>query len=271
MPTAGYPRVYGNPEPQKIIAAEIGRTKRSREPARAKKHSNDGRPPDTTAQLPENRKRKSAESVLITAKRAKPAISLPAIAEGADSDDSAPPASAEPPARDILTGIQALSITDVSTKITINGTSRTLVHPGPDAAFYVSYPAGANACWLDVALEILHILFRNPEFREYWKRLLLAVSSWDTEAGGITTSMLLAHLNMRQEKTELNAPKELRSLLKLSRNMLQRADTVEFGEMSSVWVCSFTQSLLCEYTISNSSLLSEMARWHYTRYFSTLR
>jgi hypothetical protein len=50
---AGYARTYGKPEPQKALAAEIGRTKRSRDPAKSKKHTNDGRAPDTTEQAPD--------------------------------------------------------------------------------------------------------------------------------------------------------------------------------------------------------------------------
>lgn len=50
---AGVPIRYGRAEPWKVIAQQIGRTKPSRAPdaAGSKRQKNDGRPPDTSAEL----------------------------------------------------------------------------------------------------------------------------------------------------------------------------------------------------------------------------
>jgi hypothetical protein len=57
---------YGQPEPWKIIANNIGRTKPSRA-GDTKRKKNDGRPPDTTKELlkPERSKKKSETQQLI--------------------------------------------------------------------------------------------------------------------------------------------------------------------------------------------------------------
>lgn len=234
--------MYGDPEPQKALAAKIGRTKRSRDPANSKKHHNDGRPPDTTAQLVATRKRKNDEPTT-AAKRAKLITSLPSVPELTESDDSDSSTESEGhPVQKLLTNIASLTITDVSTKIVINGASRIIAYPGPEAACYVSYDGGENSCWLDTSLELLFVAFNSKGHGRFWDELSLAAPMWEAPQRGIPVDALLSHLKMRQEKTKLNAPKELRSLLSVARDALQvteQSGLGEFGQLSSIWVCSF--------------------------------
>jgi hypothetical protein len=201
---AGYQRTYGRPEPQKLLAAEIGRTKRSRDPAKSKKYANDGRAPDTTAQAPD----------MQSAKRTK-----------IDADDkTAPPADLTP-----------ISGSAAQNTIVIDGTRHQIERPGPGASYYVSYAWAKNSCWLDTSLELLFILHHTPSLKPFWTRTRGLVSAMADDS--VTFNDIVRHFELREEQTTLNTPNELRTLINIGRDVLhERIMGDQFGEMSSIWV-----------------------------------
>ena len=198
---AGYQRAYGRPEPQKLLTAEIGRTKRSRDPAKSKKYANDGRAPDTTAQAPN----------MQNAKRTK-------------IDTNAPPVDLAP-----------IDVSVAQNTIVIGGTRRQIEHPGPGASYYVSYGWAQNSCWLDTSLELLFILHRTPSLKPFWTQARGLVSA--TPGDSVTFVDLAKHFELRAEQTTLNTPNELRTLINIGRDVLhERLMGDQVGEMSSLWV-----------------------------------
>jgi hypothetical protein len=164
----GYARQYGKPEPQKALAAEIGRTKRSRDPMRSSTYVNDGRPPAPRAS---RRKRKDSVSESESdetrhTKALKLASTENTRHEVAASEMSSVTSESEDEndrtitlnvsaAADVL--VNADPIFDACNKIIINGTQKILSPPGVNAACYVGCPWRSNSCFFDTPIEILHV------------------------------------------------------------------------------------------------------------------
>jgi hypothetical protein len=211
--SAGYPRTYGRPEPQKLIAAEIGRTKRSRDPARTKKHANDGRAPDTTAQAPDLRKIKRTKTDPFNATTSASGFAFSPLSEADD--------------------VVVQSASDI---IIIDGARRKFQLPGPKALYYVSYTWSNNSCWLDVSLELLFVISQLPYFKHFWDQIRQLPPT--TATTPVSFNVVGNHFDFRVEKGTLNPPAELRELLGINRDVIHKQIMGNsYGQMSSTWVC----------------------------------
>jgi hypothetical protein len=132
--------------------------------------------------------------------------------------------------------VDDMPVQSASTMIVINGVQRRIGLPGPKASYYASYTFSNNSCWLDVSLELLHVISHVPSLKHFWDQVRrLPTATLDTS---VTFGVVANHFNFRAEKATLNPPAELRTLLNITRDVIHR-DIMgdKYGEMSSVWVC----------------------------------
>lgn len=183
----GTPIRYGQAEPWKQTFKRIGRTKASRDPKqRTHRYHNDGRPPDTTnTLLVRGKKRRDAVLQKLTKKLAASQLLMgPPKVQAVSTTDVCHPAATAPietrpssgsihpvdnicglgdPGQDAPT-LPSLpiphSVMPHSESEFVSSVPPPTVLPPPGLSSLRSipcYPYANNSCWLDVALQVLHV------------------------------------------------------------------------------------------------------------------